>query len=63
MSGTNGQSGDTVATTYPVPPERVVSIEHPCIVKTFDNGLKSFGGEPQLKHVSGMPDPNYDINR
>ena len=38
---------------YIVPGERVVSIEHPCIVKNFDNGVKSLGGEPQMKHVSG----------
>ena len=47
-----GITADSVAPTYNVPPERVVSIEHPCIVKTFDNGIKSLGGEPQLKHVS-----------
>ena len=38
---------------YVVPQERVVSIEHPCIVRNFDNGVKSLGGEPQMKHVSG----------
>jgi hypothetical protein len=38
---------------YVVPSERVVSIEHPCIVRNFDNGVKSLGGEPQMKHVSG----------
>ena len=37
---------------YVVPQERVVSIEHPCIVRNFDNGVKSLGGEPQMKHVS-----------
>ena len=40
------------APTYHVPQERIVSVEHPCIVKNFDNGLKSLGGEHQLKHVS-----------
>ena len=38
---------------YVVPSERVVSIEHPCIVRNFDNGVKSLGGEPQMKHASG----------
>ena len=37
---------------YVVPQERVVSIEHPCIVRNFENGVKSLGGEPQMKHVS-----------
>jgi hypothetical protein len=43
----------TTALFYAVPQERVVSIEHPCIVRNFDNGVKSLGGEPQMKHVSG----------
>jgi hypothetical protein len=43
----------TTAPFYIVPNERVVSIEHPCIVRNFDNGIKSLGGEPQMKHVSG----------
>lgn len=28
-----------------------MSIEHPSIVKNFDNGFKSLGGEHHLKHV------------
>ena len=40
------------APSYGVPAERIVSIEHPCIVKNFSNGFKSLGGEQQLKHVS-----------
>ena len=40
------------APSYDVPHERIVSIEHPCIVKNFSNGFKSLGGEQQLKHVS-----------
>jgi hypothetical protein len=42
----------TTAPFYAVPQERVISIEHPCIVRNFDNGVKSLGGEPQMKHVS-----------
>ncbi|KAK3057628.1 tau 95 subunit of transcription factor TFIIIC [Extremus antarcticus] len=34
-----------------VPPSQIVSIEHPCIIKNFQNGFKSLGGEQQLKHV------------
>ena len=40
------------APSYEVPQERIVSIEHPCIVKNFSNGFKSLGDEQQLKHVS-----------
>ncbi|KAK4542296.1 hypothetical protein LTR36_006949 [Oleoguttula mirabilis] len=47
----SGRSGRSTAPVYSVPHERIVSIEHPCIVKNFDNGFKSLGGEPQLKHV------------
>lgn len=43
---------NTTAPIHTVPQERVVSIEHPCIVRNFDNGIKSLGGEPQMKHVS-----------
>jgi general transcription factor 3C polypeptide 5 (transcription factor C subunit 1) len=46
----------STAPFYIVPHERVVSIEHPCIVRNFDNGIKSLGGEPQMKHVSGGGD-------
>jgi general transcription factor 3C polypeptide 5 (transcription factor C subunit 1) len=46
----------STAPFYIVPHERVVSIEHPCIVRNFDNGIKSLGGEPQMKHVSGDVD-------
>nr|POE87296.1 transcription factor tau subunit sfc1 [Quercus suber] len=36
---------------YEIPSGRVVSIEHPCIVKNFELGLKSLGGEAQLVDV------------
>jgi len=42
------------APIYDVPDQRVVSIEHPCIVKNLDRGLKSLGGEAQIQHVSCM---------
>jgi hypothetical protein len=44
--------GNESAPNYDVPEERIVSIEHPCIVKNLSNGFKSLGGEQQLKHVS-----------
>lgn len=34
-----------------VPSEHVVSLEHPCIVNNIDKGLKSIGGEHNVKHV------------
>ncbi|CAK3828598.1 Transcription factor tau subunit sfc1 [Lecanosticta acicola] len=37
--------------THDIPISRVVSIEHPSIVRTCHVGLKSLGGEAQLKHV------------
>lgn len=58
MPGAVAQMSDGVpadsstAPIHTVPQERVISIEHPCIVRNFDNGLKSLGGEPQMKHVS-----------
>ena len=53
----NGSS----APSYDVPHERIVSIEHPCIVKNFSNGFQSLGGEHQLKHVSEV-ECNYSKN-
>ncbi|KAK5120803.1 hypothetical protein LTR85_005870 [Meristemomyces frigidus] len=47
----SGRSGRSTAPIHSVPQERIVSIEHPCVVKNFNNGFKSLGGEPQLKHV------------
>lgn len=43
------------APSYDVPQARIVSIEHPCIVKDFDHALNSLGGEHQLRHVSIPP--------
>lgn len=34
-----------------LPQDRVISVEHPCIVKNIDNGLKSLGGPNHVKHV------------
>jgi len=39
------------AQSHTVPELRIVSVEHPCIVKNFDKGFKSLGGEQHLKHV------------
>ena len=44
-------SSSARATTYNVPQQRIVSIEHPCIVKNFNNGFRSLGREQQIKHV------------
>lgn len=43
---------DDIAEVHGVPGRRIVAIEHPGIVRNFDNGIKSLGGEAQLKHVS-----------
>lgn len=43
---------DRIAEVHGVPGPRIVALEHPGIVRNFDNGLKSLGSEAQLKHVS-----------
>lgn len=43
---------DGIAELHGVPGPRIVALEHPGIIRNFDNGLKSLGGEAQLKHVS-----------
>lgn len=50
-SGTREAGGRSYAPRYNVPADRIVSIEHPCIVQNFDNGFKSLGGEAQLEQV------------
>ena len=47
---------------YTVPQQRIVSIEHPCIVANLDNALKSLGGEQQLKDVSEARHPHSSLN-
>lgn len=49
--GATESSRPGVAPTYEVPQQRVVGIEHPCVIQNFDNAVKSLGGEPQIKHV------------
>jgi general transcription factor 3C polypeptide 5 (transcription factor C subunit 1) len=49
MSGAEAASDS--APTYRVPQKRIVSIEHPSIIHSFQNAFKSLGGEQQLKHV------------
>jgi len=51
MSDGEGEVERNVAHSYTVPELRIVSVEHPCIVKNFDKGFKSLGGEQHLKHV------------
>ncbi|EME43050.1 hypothetical protein DOTSEDRAFT_80579 [Dothistroma septosporum NZE10] len=42
---------DQPTRVHSIPATRVVSIEHPGIVHNLDKGIKSLGGEAQLKHV------------
>jgi general transcription factor 3C polypeptide 5 (transcription factor C subunit 1) len=53
MQALNVQPGTAVnaSATLNIPPAQIVSIEHPCIIKNFQKGFQSLGGEQQLKHV------------
>lgn len=42
---------NTSVNTTAVPEVRLVSIDHPCIVRNFDTGFTSLGGEQQIKHA------------
>ncbi|KAK0663363.1 Transcription factor tau subunit sfc1 [Lasiodiplodia hormozganensis] len=44
-----------------VPPDAVVSIEHPCIVKNIDNGIKSLGGRVVLDKFLNTKDRDKTI--
>lgn len=39
---------------HKVPTESIVAIEHPCIIKNVDKGLKSLGGSVALERVSNV---------
>jgi len=45
------ESGPSARVALDVQQERIVCIEHPCIIKDIDNGVKSLGGEQQLQKV------------
>lgn len=50
---TDEQRGETVDLLQ-IPSQRIVSIEHPCIIRDIDKGVKSLGGETQVRNVSGL---------
>ena len=37
-----------------VPSQPIIIVEHPCIVKNVDKGIKSLGGEVKLSRVSSL---------
>lgn len=39
------------APTFEIPANKIVAIEHPCIWQNTDNGLKTFGQEPEFHKV------------
>lgn len=52
VSSQNGTRSAPHARMLSVPQAPVVSIEHPGLIRNFDNGFKSLGGEAQLRGVS-----------
>ncbi|KAL1644434.1 tau 95 subunit of transcription factor TFIIIC [Diplodia intermedia] len=49
------------SSALPVPPDAVVSVEHPCIVKNIDNGIKSLGGHVVLDKFLNTRDRDKTI--
>ena len=41
-----------LAEVHEIPEDRIINIEHPCLIRDLAKGIKSMGGEPQIKHVS-----------
>lgn len=37
-----------------VPQDKIVCVEHPCLVSNVDKAIKSLGGEQQMKNVGIM---------
>lgn len=44
---------DQSAPVYTIPPREIVAVEHPLIVKNLENGIKTFGRQPQWNKVRG----------
>lgn len=42
---------DSMALTVPVERAQLALVEHPCIVRNVERGIKSLGGEHQLEEV------------
>lgn len=42
---------DPSAPVYTVPPREIVAVEHPLIIKNLENGIKTFGRQPQWNKV------------
>lgn len=51
-----------VAPWYRVPATEIVSVEHPCVVKNLDNGLKMLGGDTSLGKVIGRNGVTLDLD-
>lgn len=53
---TNGlketSNGKSIAPFIPIPQDAVVCVEHPCIIKNLDRGIRSLGGEYGINKVS-----------
>jgi general transcription factor 3C polypeptide 5 (transcription factor C subunit 1) len=51
--------GQPKAPRYIIPDQRIVTIEHPCIIQNVDRGIKSLGGDRALNRFL---DPNIPIS-
>ena len=51
------QDGEELAPVLEVPDRAVFSVEHPCIIKNVDKGIKSLGGAVRLARVSASCSP------
>ncbi|KAK7910923.1 transcription factor tau subunit sfc4 [Apiospora marii] len=52
---------DDIAPVYEVSQRKVVAIEHPCIIKDLDRGIKSFGPNPKFQKLVTRPDSGRAI--
>ncbi|ESZ94358.1 hypothetical protein SBOR_5267 [Sclerotinia borealis F-4128] len=42
---------DLSAPVYTIPPREIVAVEHPLIIKNLENGIKTFGRQPQWNKI------------
>jgi general transcription factor 3C polypeptide 5 (transcription factor C subunit 1) len=46
------------APTLQFPDTKVVALEHPCIIRNIDRGVKSLGGSNRIEEVIPSPVPD-----
>lgn len=50
-----------IAPFIPISQTPVICVEHPCIIKNLDRGIRSLGGEYGINKVGGNVERGYEL--